>query len=231
MHLPERDAVLLTYFRNNVLHLVAVHGLIAACYIHGDVLERDELKRLIRLIGPYVRSELRLRFALDEFDRVVDTILDAMVTAGLLRQEGTAMRRPPAGSPEAFALTQLGQSVVPVLQRYFMTIALMNRFGSGRLTQPRLEELCQLCAERLSIIYGLRSPDFFDRKLFRGFLGTLRDQGTIRVDADGKLEFDLAFDAIEQDARLVLGEPLRHSILTVTETTERDTEAADDDVD
>ena len=220
VHLAERDAVLLTYFRNNVLHLVALHGLVAACYIHGNALELDELKRLIRLTGPHVRTEMRLHFETDDLDRVVERIIDAMVTSRLLRRDGNVLLRPPAGSAEAFALTQLGQSVVPVLQRYFMTIALMDRFGSGKLTQNRLEELCQLCAERLSIIYGLRSPDFFDRKLFRGFLGTLREQGTIRVNEDGKLEFELSFEAIERDARLVLGEPLRHSILTVTEVTE-----------
>ncbi|MEO1319055.1 MAG: glycerol-3-phosphate 1-O-acyltransferase PlsB [Pseudomonadota bacterium] len=222
VNLAERDAVLLTYFRNNVLHLVALHGLVAACYIHGNALELDELKRLIRLTAPHVRAEMRLHFGPDELDTVVERIIDAMVGSGLLRRDGNVLLRPPAGSAEAFALTQLGQSVVPVLQRYFMTIALMNRFGSGKLTQNRLEELCQLCAERLSIIYGLRSPDFFDRKLFRGFLGTLREQGTIHVNGDGKLQFELSFEAIERDARLVLGEPLRHSILTVTEVTERD---------
>ncbi|MEO1594678.1 MAG: glycerol-3-phosphate 1-O-acyltransferase PlsB [Pseudomonadota bacterium] len=222
VNLAEREAVLLTYFRNNVLHLVALHGLVAACYIHGNALELDELKRLIRLTAPHVRAEMRLHFGADELVQVVERVIDAMVTSGLLRRDGNVLLRPPAGSPEVFALTQLGQSVVPVLQRYFMTIALMNRFGSGKLTQNRLEELCQLCAERLSIIYGLRSPDFFDRKLFRGFLGTLREQGTIHVNEDGKLEFELSFEAIERDARLVLGEPLRHSILTVTEVTERD---------
>ncbi len=219
VHMPKRQALLLTYFRNNVLHLSSLHSLVAACYIHGDALSASELQRLLRLTSPFVRKELRLRWSSDALDGVVLAVIGAMVDAGLLTRDGDMLRRPPAGSARAFALSQLGQSIVPVLQRYFMTIALLDKYGSGALSQNRLEEICQLCAERLSILYGLRSPDFFDRRLFRDFVSTLREAGIVQTDDEGKLIFNLDFEAIERDARLVLGEPLRHSILSVTEVT------------
>ncbi|MFK8052107.1 MAG: glycerol-3-phosphate 1-O-acyltransferase PlsB [Woeseiaceae bacterium] len=219
VHLPDRQALLLTYFRNNILHLTALHSLVAANYIHGKVLAEDELHRLIRLTAPYIRAELRLRWSVDDLERVVAIVIEAMCAHGLLERDGNLLRRPPAGSALAFSLGQMGQSVVPVLQRYYMTIALLNKHGSGTLSQSQLEEICQLCAERLSILYGMRSPDFFDRRLFRTFLGTLRETGVISVDEHKNLTFSLAFETIENDARLVLGEPLRHSILTITEVT------------
>ena len=219
VHLPTGQAQLLTYFRNNILHLTALHSTIAACFIHGKILARSELHRLVRLIAPFIRAEMRLRWEVEDFPRVVDIVIDAMCRHGLLETEGELLRRPNAGSSLAFSLNQMGQSVVPVLQRYYMTIALLNKYGSGALSQGRLEEICQLSAERLSILYGIRSPDFFDRRLFRTFLGVLRERKVIALDEAGNLAFELKFDAIENDARLVLGEPLRHSILTVTEVT------------
>ncbi|MEL7296957.1 MAG: glycerol-3-phosphate 1-O-acyltransferase PlsB [Pseudomonadota bacterium] len=219
VHLPTGQAQLLTYFRNNILHLTVLHSTIAACFIHGKILARSELQRLVRLIAPFIRAEMRLRWEVEDFPRVVDIVIDAMCRHGLLEVDGDMLRRPNAGSALAFSLNQMGQSVVPVLQRYYMTIALLNKYGSGALSQGRLEEICQLSAERLSILYGMRSPDFFDRRLFRTFLGVLRERQVIAIDDDGNLAFELKFDAIENDARLVLGEPLRHSILTVTEVT------------
>jgi glycerol-3-phosphate O-acyltransferase len=215
----DQQAVLLTYFRNNILHLVAIYSMIAACYVHARQLQESELKRLVHLTFPYLRSELCLRWRRDEVNDVVLAAIAAMEQAGLLRRtsDGKSLRRAPAGSPNAFQLFQLGQSVVPLLQRYYMTMALLNKYGSGALTQASLEKVCQLCAERLSIVYGLRSPDFFDRKLFQNFLRTLLDMGAISVDEAGNLTYDEAVARIEGDARLVLGDSLRHSILSVTE--------------
>ncbi|MEM7612477.1 MAG: glycerol-3-phosphate 1-O-acyltransferase PlsB [Pseudomonadota bacterium] len=228
VHLPERQALLLTYFRNNILHLNAVPSLIAACYLQGESLSEPEILRLLHLTAPYVSQELRVSWSAEQLPGLVSTVLDAMCDARLLIREGSVFSRPPVGSASAFALNQLAQSIVPVLQRYYMTIALLNKYGDGQLTQNRLEELCQLCAERLSILYGMRSPDFFDRRLFREFLGVLRERSVIRIDDDSKLEMTGDFSAIDRDALLVLGAPLRHSILSVTEISpEASRQAAD----
>ena len=110
----------------------------------------------------------------------------------------------------------LGQSMVPMLQRFYLVIALLIRNGSGRLSRGRLETLCQQSAERLSIIYGLHSPDFFNKTLFHDFIHKLLDQEVLRRNSEGKLEFDDDIVGIGADARLVLGEEIRHSILSLT---------------
>lgn len=217
VHLSDEQAVLLTYFRNNILHLTAVHALIAACFVNERALRESDLERFVSLAGPYIRAELRLRWREQDFPKLVRIIVKVFCGAGMLIRDGEWLRRPPAGAQEAHALSQLGQAVMPVLQRYFMAIVLMHRYGSGQLTQSRLEELCQLCAERLSILYGMRSPDFFDRRLFRGFVSTLREKSVTQIDEGRHLVYDFDFAAIEKQARRVLGEPLRQAILVVTE--------------
>jgi glycerol-3-phosphate O-acyltransferase len=113
--------------------------------------------------------------------------------------------------------------MVPMLQRFYLVIAILVHHGSGKLTRSNLEALCQQSAERLSMIYGLHSPDFFSKTLFHDFIRKLQDLDALRRDTDGMLQFDENITSIGADARLVLGEEIRHSILSLTfESTEAD---------
>ena len=110
----------------------------------------------------------------------------------------------------------LGQSMVPMLQRFYLVIALLVKNGSGILTRAKLEGLCMKSAQRLAMIYGLHSPDFFDKALFRDFIRTLRERNELRRNAAGFLIFDDDIERIGEDARLALGEEIHHSILSLT---------------
>jgi len=105
-----------------------------------------------------------------------------------------------------------------MLQRFYLVVAILVGNGSGVLTRSDLETKCQQSAERLSMIYGLHSPDFFNRTLFQDFIKTLQEQDVLRRNSDGYIEFDDDIKSIGSDARLVLGEEIRHSILSLTMT-------------
>ncbi len=218
IHMEERTAVLMTYFRNNILHLLAVPAAIACCFIQGRRLPHAELQRLIRLIHPFMQRELSLQWTDDEIDGVTSRAIDALTSLELLAPEdgGRVLVRPPAGSEKAFQLLMLGQSMVPMIQRFYLVIAILVTNGPGVLSRSRLEDQCQQSAERLSMIYGLHSPDFFNKSLFHDFITELQEQGVLRRNAAGLIEFDENLTRIGADARLVLGEEIRHSILSLT---------------
>jgi glycerol-3-phosphate O-acyltransferase len=218
IHMAEHTAVLMTYFRNNILHLLAVPASVACCFIQGRQLEHAELQRLIRLIYPFMQKELALKWPFDDIDDVTTEAIEALIELGILTRSRNkkVLERPPAGSAKAYQLLMLGQSMVPMLQRFYLVIAILVRNGSGGLSRARLEVLCQQSAERLSMIYGLHSPDFFNKSLFQDFIRMLQDQGVLKRNSDGKLDFDEGIDSIGADARLVLGEEIRHSILSLT---------------
>jgi glycerol-3-phosphate O-acyltransferase len=71
-------------------------------------------------------------------------------------------------------------------------------------------------AQRMTMLYGINSPEFFDRSLFENFIDLLRARGVVWVDGSGLLEFDDTLVRVAADAQLVLSEQLRHSILQVT---------------
>jgi glycerol-3-phosphate O-acyltransferase len=218
MHMSQRNAVLMTYFRNNILHLFAVPSAIACCFIQGRQLEHSELQRLVRLIYPFMKKELTLNWDLEAIDDVTTAAVEALIELELLApgRNPTILLRPPSGSAKAYQLLMLGQSMVPMLQRFYLVIAQLVKNGPGKLTRERLEQLCQKSAERLSMIYGLHSPDFFDRNLFHDFIAELQQLGVVRENGEGNLDFDADIMRIGEDARLVLGEEIRHSILSLT---------------
>ena len=218
IHMEERTAVLMTYFRNNILHLLAVPASVACCFIQGTDLAHSELQRLIRLIYPFMKKELSLKWDFDDIDDVTSDAIKALVDLGILtsKKRGKMLVRPRAGSAMAFQLLMLGQAMVPMLQRFYLVIAILVGNGSGTLSRARLETMCQQSAERLSMIYGLHSPDFFNKSLFHDFIKMLQDQKVLRRNADGLIEFDDDIQSIGADARLVLGEEIRHSILSLT---------------
>jgi len=214
--MAEREAVLMTYFRNNIQHLFAVPASIACCFIQGRRLAHSELQRLVRMIYPFMKEELRLQWDYDDMDEVTSAAIEALIDENILTREGEFLVRPKTGSAPAFQLMMLGQSMVPMLQRFYLVIALLDRNGSGTLTRAKLEGLCQQSAQRLSMIYGLHSPDFFDKALFQDFIRTLREENAVRRNEAGFLEFGEEINRIGEDARLVLGEEIRHSILSLT---------------
>lgn len=214
--MSEHEAVLMTYFRNNIHHLFAIPATIACCFIQGRRLAHSELCRLIGMIYPFMRKELRLQWNDDEIDKVTAAAIDALIAEEILTREGEMLIRPPTGSAPAFQLLMLGQSMVPMLQRFYLVIALLVRNGSGTLSRAKLEGLCQKSAQRLTMIYGLHSPDFFDKALFHDFIRTLREYDVVRRNEAGFLEFGDDITRIGEDARLVLGEEIRHSILSLT---------------
>jgi glycerol-3-phosphate O-acyltransferase len=218
IHMTEETAVLMTYFRNNIIHLLSVPASVACCFIQGRQLGHFELQRLIRLIYPFMKKELSLKWDQDDIDDVTSEAIKSLIDMDILTygSRKKTLERPPAGSEKAFQLLMLGQSMVPMLQRFYLVIAILVRNGSGALSRRRLETMCQQSAQRLSMIYGLHSPDFFNKSLFHDFIRTLQGLKVLRRNADGNIEFDDDLTNIGADARLVLGEEIRHSILSLT---------------
>jgi glycerol-3-phosphate O-acyltransferase len=218
VRMEEDSAVLATYFRNNVLHLFAIPSLIACAFGSNATLRTEDIQRLAWRIYPYVASELFLRWTEEELPRVVSGVLEVMAEHHLIEadHERAVWHRPPPTSGQAVQLSLLAQATIQTIERYYVAVASLLHAGSGQITQAALEQRCQLMAQRITMLYGINSPEFFDRSLFEHFIDLLRARGVVRVGSDGKLEFNEVLMRVAEDAQLVLNEQIRHSILQVT---------------
>jgi glycerol-3-phosphate O-acyltransferase len=218
MLMDAENAVLATYYRNNILHLFAMPSLLACCFVSNAAMRTVDIHRLVGRVYPYIAAELFLRWEESEVNRVADTLLETFTHLNLL--EGNAdrseWRRPPSTSIEAIRLSLLAQATIQTVERYYLAIALLLQAGSGNITQEALELRCHLMAQRMSVLYGLNSPEFFDKSLFRSFIDLLRRRNVVHASAESKLSFGEPLLAVAADAQLVLSEQIRHSILQVT---------------
>ncbi len=214
--LEGRHAVLMTYYRNNVQHLFAIPALIASLFQNNSSLERERLVFLARSIYPYIRSELFLRWSREEVEQVIHDWIDQLVEEGMLEARGSVLYRPGPGTADAVRLTILSHGIIQTLQRYYLSIAILRKFGSGAITAEELEEQSSLLAERVSVLFGLNAPEFFDKTLFRNFIANLKANDILRTDDNGKLTYRTGLEEVAEEARLVLSSELRQSILQVT---------------
>jgi glycerol-3-phosphate O-acyltransferase len=218
MLMNPRNAVLATYYRNNVLHLFAMPSLLACAFVSNARMQTRDLQRLVWRVYPYIAAELFLRWEESAVGAVVDSMLESLVRLNLLQAnpDHSEWQRPPPTSPEAMRLSMLAQATIQTIERYYLAIALLSQAGSGAITPAALEERCHLMAQRMSVLHGLNSPEFFDKSLFRNFIELLRRRNVLQMSADGTLTFGDMLTGVAADAQLVLSEQIRHSILQVT---------------
>ncbi len=212
------QATLLSYFRNNVLHLFAAASWVACCFANNRRIARASMLRLARLIYPFIQSELFLPWDEDGFVQRVEETADFLISRGLLatRADGRILQRGPGQEDDAFQLRLLAHSLLQTFERYYIAIAALVKNGPGTLTAAELENLCHLTAQRLSLLYEPSAPEFFDKNLFRGFIALLREQRVVRTDENAKLDFDATLEEVARDARVILAREVRDSIMKIT---------------
>lgn len=220
LSVDDDTAVLLSYFRNNVVHLFTASAWIACCFQHNRRMSRSQLQRLGRSLYPFLQAELFLPWSEDGFAERIDRTIDVFVREGLLElvndDDGGILSRNAGQSDEVFRLRAIGHALQQAFERYYIAISVLVKNGAGTMSSAELESLCQLAAQRLSLLYAPAAPEFFDKSLFRGFIMKLRELKLVWPDANGKLSFDERLASWAKDARILLGRELRHTIEKVS---------------
>ena len=219
----DEKAVLLSYFRNNVLHLFTAPAWIACCFQHNRRMSLARVLELGRNVYPFLQAELFLPWSEEQFGERLSRTIDLFVQEGLLErvsdEDGGILARNAGQSDEVFRLRAIGHSLQQAFERYYIAISVLAKNGAGTLTSGELESLCHLAAQRLSLLYAPAAPEFFDKSLFRGFIQKLRELKLVWPDENGKLTFDQRLTLWAKDAKVILGRELRHTIEKISPET------------
>ena len=209
MCVDPHQAILMTYFRNNVVHLFALPSFIACCFISNTTLHKKQVIHWFKLVYPFLKAELSMHWNTRQLTAVTNKTLSCLVDEGLIEQQGELLTMVQS---DVMRVTALSKGVLLSLERYYLTVVILKTKGEGVLSRVELEKLCSQVAERLSMLYELNSPEFFDKALFKGFIEMLYDQKIIWADKKGKLTFGDALNSIIDDAGLVLSHQIRRSV-------------------
>ena len=220
IRIPDNDAPLLTYFRNNVLHLFALPALIACLISQNRRLHRQRMAEALESIYGLMQPELFLRWAKESLAPNVDRVLGVLVARGLVCiEDSNFLCAPGVHSRESAELRMLGETLRPSLERHFLTLSLLEQSGSGLKTRQQLENDAHLLAQRLALLYRTDSPEYSEKSVFSALIGRLIDADLLQEDKTGLLHFGETLTTPLAHTELVLPAETQQAIRRIASIT------------
>jgi glycerol-3-phosphate O-acyltransferase len=213
VYLTPEKAVLMSYYRNNSLHILVIPSLVACCFLNTRTIKQDVLIGIVKYVYPFLASELHLQWNEQQLIEFIPQIIDFLIREQILSRTNDMLKRPDRNDIHYLFLTRLAHIAQPILERYYMTFVVLWESGGNPISEEELEQRCHLVAQKISMLYGINSPDFYDRQLFGHFINTLFELDFIERDEQGHLMFQQSFDRVNVDIRILLSIEVRSTIL------------------
>lgn len=181
--LDRHQSILMTYYRNNIIHLFALPSLIAQMTIRQRGLSIEAIQKNVAALYPFLKKELFLSYDEDKLESVVSNIIEELVSQGMLVVSNNEVTINQSNSQ---ALMLLGRTITETLQRYSIALNLLAE--NPELDKSDLETKSQDIAQRLGRLHGINAPEFFDKGVFASMFATLKQQQYLDNDGNCDLE-------------------------------------------
>lgn len=215
--LENEQAILMTYFRNNVLHSYVIPALIATLVHRNGQMQRENLIQIIKELYPFLKAEMFLKWSLDELDTQVQHSIEALQQLRLIEVDEVDVFKAPSPNTQRYQRLKLLASIVQQsLTRYYMTIMLIQQRGVGAISSKQVEDLSHLLGQRLSALYESNSPEFFDKTLFQSFLKELNRLNFIKTNEQGLIEYDERMVNMANYAQYILDDTTLSMLQAIT---------------
>ncbi|WP_213993775.1 glycerol-3-phosphate 1-O-acyltransferase PlsB [Sodalis sp. dw_96] len=191
IYLSREQAVLMTYYRNNIQHLFILPSLVASIVIGHPGIDRATLLHYSHLLYPLLKAELFMHYETEDLGPVIDALIEELLRQGLIIEEAQQLLLNPV---RAHTLQLLAAGIRETLQRYAITFSLL-RFNP-QINRGTLEKESRIMAQRLSVLHGINAPEFFDKAVFTTLVATLRDENYISDSGDAIREKVLEMSGI-----------------------------------
>ncbi|MDN3615495.1 glycerol-3-phosphate 1-O-acyltransferase PlsB [Vibrio gallaecicus] len=209
--LDRHQSILMTYYRNNIIHLFALPSLIAQMLIRQRSLSIDTIQKNIATLYPFLKKELFLSYEENKLDSVVADIIAELAQQGMIVVEENEITINQSNSQP---LMLLGRTISETLQRY--SIALNLLVQTPELDKAELEQKSQDIAQRLGRLHGINAPEFFDKGVFAAMFTTLKQQQYLDEDGNCDLEKTkpfayLLYSMLYPEVRLTIQESIHQA--------------------
>ncbi|MFQ1017509.1 glycerol-3-phosphate 1-O-acyltransferase PlsB [Gilliamella sp. BG7] len=170
--LTDEQAVLMTYYRNNIQHLLIIPAIVARILLKQNQISSGEILDQVKLLFPLIKSELFLYHNEEQLTEYVNKIIKTYAELSLINYSSDKLT---VNSLKISGLQLLASSSRDTLQRYAIAFSLLQK--DPTVSRATLEKEAQLIAERLSVLHGINAPEFFDKGVFSILVASLREQG------------------------------------------------------
>lgn len=212
--LSEESAILMSYYRNNILHLFIVPSILANAILHQRQVSLQRLLDIIHQLYPLLQQEMFLQ--LENINDYCQQVLQHLVQTKIVQQQGELYSAPQQQSSHYFILNLLADNAEHTLQRYAMLMQLL--LTQAAQTRADLEQQCHQFAQRLLQQHGITAPEYYDKQLFATLIKALRDNGYTKSDDDNLVHATDALTRLNQTVDGLLRNEVLLSIQSVLPT-------------
>lgn len=181
--LTQEQAILMTYYRNNIQHLLIIPAIIARIILKQNRISKDELIEQVKLIFPLIKAELFIYYEEEQLLDYISKLLQCLDDIHLIN---FTPERITVNYLKLTSLQLLASISKDTLQRYVITFSLLQK--DPTISRANLEKESRLIAERLSVLHGINAPEFFDKGVFSTLVSTLKDLGYLDAQETGNSE-------------------------------------------
>ena len=211
IQLTAENAILLSYYRNNVCHLFMLPAILATALLQHQSLTKVQLVNICQLLQPLLQHELFLQ--LEQFNNYIEQVLVQLQQHNLVETQGQHFQAVPVQQPGHFMLELLAHNAQDVLQRYAVVLNLLQLHSP--LTSADLEQQSHELAQRLSTLHGISSPEYHDKQLFSTLINALREAGYCHSNEQNELEVTGILLPLQQTVNALLKADVLQTVLSI----------------
>ncbi len=178
--LSQEQAVLMTWYRNNIQHVLILPSLIATVMVHHCRITRSELFDKIALIYPFIQAELFLPYQKAKLPALLNALTDELARQQLITIKDDELIL--ASTRLVCPLQLLAAGIQETLQRYAIAFSLLSK--NPGISRGELAKESHIMAKRLSVLHGIKAPEFFDKHSFSLLIKALIKDGHISDNDD-----------------------------------------------
>ncbi|MDP5147989.1 glycerol-3-phosphate 1-O-acyltransferase PlsB [Shewanella sp. ULN5] len=167
--LDAKHAITLSYYRNNIIHLMIIPSLIASCLVRYEECNREQILAVVEDFYPLLKAELFM--GIENLPIYVDQVLAQMVAENLLTCGDSCI----VVDANITQLELLAETVSETMQRYAIIFNLLAI--KPHLERSELECESHVLAQRLGALHGITAPEFYDKKLYNTLSVKLKELG------------------------------------------------------
>ncbi|WP_026957605.1 glycerol-3-phosphate 1-O-acyltransferase PlsB [Aliagarivorans taiwanensis] len=170
--LNEKEQVLQSFYRNNVIHLLIIPALIATAMLRQRRLSKQAVVELVAQLYPLLQGELYMHYQAEDIPDLVERYLEQFTKMKLLEatEQGYQLAQHRRG--RVALLASLAQES---LHRYAVVAALAVH--QPELERSELEKQTAACCQSLSQLHKVNAPEYYDKKVFSKLISLLKEQG------------------------------------------------------
>jgi glycerol-3-phosphate O-acyltransferase len=212
IQLSADEAVVMSYYRNNISHLFVIPALLATALLQHRQLSKMQLLNICQQLQPLLQQELFL--SAGDLEPYVEKVLAFLQQQSLIECVGDQYQCTSSQNAGYRQLQLLAHNSDGILQRYAMVLNLIQL--EAPIVRTDLEQHSHHLAQRLLKLHGIESPEYHDKQLFATLVSALKEAHYIELDEQYQLTSGQNFQPLLQTVNALLQPDILQSIQQIT---------------